>query len=349
MSHRPISQIPQCIIQVSHNAPFCNRNVHRYAHFCYQMEHYGIRNWCIVGFVQPIYLPATQTQQNITLSESCAHFRMTSSNGNISRVTGHLCGEFTDPRWIPRTKASDAELWCFSLICVWINGWVNNREAGDFRRYRAHYDVIVMFLVNLQILTPLYNCQPALWTRIFLVVCVWMDNNVCINMFPGEEVSLLILDIYIWWFLYKYKKMNPELNYCLEIFLDFLLCYGFEDANPPHMSTREGWGVPIWVEIHIPLWLPIYGIHLGCGVENKILNKFRYVRDVGQGGFSNGLLAPLQKYISQNKICCINCTEMQRTSTKILFKMVEKYRPGGPWFPWLSYCAYIEHTNAVSI
>ena len=38
---------------------------------------------------------------------------MTSSNGNIFRVTGHLCGEFTGPRWIPRTKVSDAELWCF--------------------------------------------------------------------------------------------------------------------------------------------------------------------------------------------------------------------------------------------
>ena len=37
---------------------------------------------------------------------------MTSSNGNIFRVTGHLCGEFTGPRWIPHTKASDAELWC---------------------------------------------------------------------------------------------------------------------------------------------------------------------------------------------------------------------------------------------
>ena len=32
----------------------------------------------------------------------------------------------------------------FSLICVWINGWVNNLEAGDLRRCRAHYDVIVM-------------------------------------------------------------------------------------------------------------------------------------------------------------------------------------------------------------
>ena len=32
----------------------------------------------------------------------------------------------------------------FSLICVWINDWVNNREAGDLTRNQAHYGVIVM-------------------------------------------------------------------------------------------------------------------------------------------------------------------------------------------------------------
>ena len=32
----------------------------------------------------------------------------------------------------------------FSLICVWINGWENNRETGDLRRHRVHYDVTVM-------------------------------------------------------------------------------------------------------------------------------------------------------------------------------------------------------------
>ena len=31
-----------------------------------------------------------------------------------------------------------------SFICARINGWVNNREAGDLRRHRAHYDDIVM-------------------------------------------------------------------------------------------------------------------------------------------------------------------------------------------------------------
>ena len=32
----------------------------------------------------------------------------------------------------------------FSLICAWIHGWVNNREAGDLRRHRANYDVTIM-------------------------------------------------------------------------------------------------------------------------------------------------------------------------------------------------------------
>ena len=34
---------------------------------------------------------------------------MTSIDGNMFRVTGLLCGEFTGHRWIPLTKASDAE------------------------------------------------------------------------------------------------------------------------------------------------------------------------------------------------------------------------------------------------
>ena len=35
----------------------------------------------------------------------------------------------------------------------WINGWVNNREAGDLRRYGAHYDVIVMSIQQVGFMT----------------------------------------------------------------------------------------------------------------------------------------------------------------------------------------------------
>ena len=62
-----------------------------------------------------------------------SQYMMVSSYGNIFRVTGHLCGEFGGHRWIHRTKASDAEL-----------SWDYNRETGDLRRNRAHYDVIVI-------------------------------------------------------------------------------------------------------------------------------------------------------------------------------------------------------------
>ena len=34
-----------------------------------------------------------------------------------------------------------------SLICAWTNGWVNNCEASDFRRHRAHHDVTAMVFV----------------------------------------------------------------------------------------------------------------------------------------------------------------------------------------------------------
>ena len=35
-------------------------------------------------------------------------------------------------------KGQWREVLMFSLICVWMNDWVNNRETGDLRRYRAH-------------------------------------------------------------------------------------------------------------------------------------------------------------------------------------------------------------------
>ena len=54
---------------------------------------------------------------------------MTSSNGNIIRVTGPLCGEFTGHRWISPYKGQ----WCgalmLSLICVWINDWVKPERS----------------------------------------------------------------------------------------------------------------------------------------------------------------------------------------------------------------------------
>ena len=71
---------------------------------------------------------------------------MTSSNGNLFRVTGTLWGIHRSPVNFPHKGQCHGALMC-SLICSWTNGWVNNRDAGDLRRYCAHYDVIVMMNV----------------------------------------------------------------------------------------------------------------------------------------------------------------------------------------------------------
>ena len=71
----------------------------------------------------------------------------------------------------------------FSLICVSINGWVNNCEAGDLRRHRAHYDVTVMDLrhhdpPSCDITVMLHNFFGYHW---FEIMC-WMIDHTSITM-----------------------------------------------------------------------------------------------------------------------------------------------------------------------
>ena len=59
-----------------------------------------------------------------------------SSNGNIFRVTRHLCGKFTG-QWRGALV--------LYLVCASTKGWVNNQDADDLNRHPAHYDVIVLW------------------------------------------------------------------------------------------------------------------------------------------------------------------------------------------------------------
>ena len=83
---------------------------------------------------------------------------MTSANGNIFCVTGHLCGEF--PAQSSVTRSFDV---FFDLRLK--NGWVNNREAGDLRRHRARFDVT---LVIWQKTIEREKKYFSPWKRVFL-------------------------------------------------------------------------------------------------------------------------------------------------------------------------------------
>ena len=75
----------------------------------------------------------------------------------------------------------------FTLICARINGWVNNREAGDLRRYRAHYDVIVMFPMQIYcVLLWAYSLHSlsSVWCIIRqfeLIYCICISAVFCIS------------------------------------------------------------------------------------------------------------------------------------------------------------------------
>ena len=118
---------------------------------------------------------------------------MTSSAGNIFRVTGHLCGEFTGfflPMNSPH-KGNWRGALMFSLIGTWINDWVNNRKPGDLRRNCAHYDVTVMGPIQQVCFTE---------EKVFLLLdFVWCDDvqsistttlNFSIVHFDPSEIKL---------------------------------------------------------------------------------------------------------------------------------------------------------------
>ena len=104
----------------------------------------------------------------------------------LFRVTGPLWGEFTGQRWIPHTKASDVELWCYFLICAGTNGWENHRQAGDLRCHRAHYDVIV---INIDGLVQGCSNSSALAME-FLLSCT--KPSISYNVFTCEQWSVFV-------------------------------------------------------------------------------------------------------------------------------------------------------------
>ena len=96
---------------------------------------------------------AAKSQQNTTKWNQCAQFIVfviwwCHQMETFSALLAICAGNSPVTSEFPAQKARDAELWCFLWSAPWINGWVNNREAGDLRRHRAHYDVTLMHAVD---------------------------------------------------------------------------------------------------------------------------------------------------------------------------------------------------------
>ena len=85
----------------------------------------------------------------------------------------------------------------FSLICAWINGWVNNRAAGDLRRYRAHYDVTVMQLVPIRFWRTSHGRMVSmLVTAVDGEKCLWDAEVMGTKPHPTSKSNSQIIGIY---------------------------------------------------------------------------------------------------------------------------------------------------------
>ena len=106
---------------------------------------------------------------------------VTSSNGNIFRVTGPLCGEFTGPGEFPAQRPVTRSFDVFFDLCL-NKDWVNNRKAGDLRRHGAHCDVIVMVycLQNIR-MDVIYNCGQA---PVQGKICISNSGCICSQLVP---------------------------------------------------------------------------------------------------------------------------------------------------------------------
>ena len=114
-------------------------------------------------------------------------FMMTSSNWFFPRYWPFVRGIHRSPVNSPHKGQWRGAL-VFYLICVWINAWVNNREAGeagDLRRHCAYYDVIIMYTFLKIILC--YFTSVSHWTgHVKHGACRSLSNgfmdDLCVNV-----------------------------------------------------------------------------------------------------------------------------------------------------------------------
>ena len=135
----------------------------------------------------------------------------------------------------------------FSLICARINGWVNNREAGDLRRHRAHYDVTVMILLGFVSLW-LYGwwihgtCSPMVFNSLVTGKCSWNPSLVFLNVYQDDGLEH---------FLCNYPQVNALRLYLWQVNINSnngLVLSGNKPLTEP-VLTKTPLARPLWVQV----------------------------------------------------------------------------------------------------
>ena len=95
-----------------------------------------------------------------------------------------------------------------SSICARTHGGANNGEAGDLKRHRAHYGVIVMDLVSFYI--P-YNVLPSLYHFVPFVLQI---NNVFFSFV--DCLSAADNHVLLMWYFFISLRYGKKTSYLLD-------------------------------------------------------------------------------------------------------------------------------------
>ena len=182
-----------------------------------QLNHISTRHsWCIY------YIPITW-MQHLQINLVFLYHQLAA----VMYLTwSHLCSQYSPTWWRHQMETFSALLAIcagnspvtgeiptqrpvtrrFDIFLTWINSWVNNREAGNLRRHRAHYDVTVMKLLT--------QSAPTVPVKKWLVAyhnTISLQFTVKWNLCHATRYNSVVIREYleIDWCRYRY-----QLKYC---------------------------------------------------------------------------------------------------------------------------------------
>ena len=119
---------------------------------------------------------------------------LTSSNENIFCVTGPLWGEYTGHRWIPLTKASDAELWYFlwfetQLRSMWRHHCKDNVKAKNAPRIFSLSTYALVLCIVWKCITPHYIRPRSSPDAIFAEIVQIRERTISITEWQSSGLD----------------------------------------------------------------------------------------------------------------------------------------------------------------
>ena len=125
------------------------------------------------------------------------------------------------------------------FIFTWINGWVNDRVAGDLRRHRAHYDVTVMWYQVLSL-----NLVDRNWVGI-MASQITGNTTICPRAHRGKRFHVIASS----WIGIgtntegKYRQFDnlrcPIDDRVVKLTVLFSMYLEFPDSIPFSVNTRD--------------------------------------------------------------------------------------------------------------